>query len=347
MLVFSNRKLDAGTTLSAAFTPGSDSLAAAQASLSGGAWHVVDAQDDIDDPDALVRLTQLFGGRKPVMLFVHGYNNPPGTCFDRLQALEKRYPGLEVLGFSWPSEGLLCDGSPLPGLQERDAGNERELESLTPANRTEGAVQDIVRRYRQAKVNAQDSIDAFARLLRLLATAHIATGAQPFSVAIHSLGAHMFQHTLQVEGATESLAVASNVVLLAPCVRAAGHSDWIERFRPRRRTYVTYNQGDSVLFGAYVADGEQFKLGTDPGPGLVQSDSIRYVSFTNSAVDVGGHAYFVDRVSTPAKKLFGRIFACAHDFEANEPSTSVYPIGCEPDGSVCYMAMPDPQQPPG
>lgn len=347
MLVFSNRKLGAGPSFSAAFTPGGDALALADATPSQGTWRLGDPRAGVDDPDAITRLAPLFGGAKPVMLYVHGYNNTPESCFERLAALQKLYAGVEVIGFSWPSEGLLADGSALPGMQLHDAGDENELEGIEPSNRTSDDVQGILRRYRQAKTNAQDSIDAFARLLHLVAVARLQVDGQPFSLAIHSLGAHLFQYALPVEGVPESAGAACNVSLLAPCVRAAGHAQWITRFVPQGRTYVTYNQGDSVLFGAYVADGEQFKLGTDPGADIVRSGGIRYISFTNAPVDFGGHGYFVNGVAARAKKLFARIFASQADFAGAQTPGSGYPFGCEPDGSVCYMAVPGQPEPGG
>ena len=52
-------------------------------------------------------------------------------------------------------------------------------------------------------------------------------------------------------------------------------------------------------------------------------------------------ALFAGTVTKKAKKLFSRIFASQADFAANESPKTVYPMGCDPDGSVCYMAVPD------
>jgi hypothetical protein len=228
----------------------------------------------------------------------------------------------------------------MPGVTMPSGSNEGGLADVTPANRRDSG-QDIIRCYHQAQTNAKDSVDALARLLRLLGTARLHANTQPFSLAFHSLGAHLFQYALQVDGATESAGTAHNIALLAPCVRAAAHSEWLTRFRPKGRTYVTYNQGDNVLFGAAVADGLQAKLGTDPGLDLVHWDGVRYVSFSNAANNFGGHGYFVTGVSKKAKALFSRIFASQPDFTVPESPKVVYPLGCDPDGATCYMAVPD------
>lgn len=344
MLIFTNRQLASGVPqaqFGSNFTPGGVQLAVASVTAAGQGWELSELDEDVSDDDALNLLLLLIQGDKPLVLYVHGNNNTPADCFERVAALQQLYPGAEILGFSWPSEGFLSDGSPLPGVSAPKKMDEAEMAGVKPENRTDSPARNKIRRYHQAQTNAKDSVDAFARMLRLLGAARLHANAQPFSLAIHSLGAHLFQYTLQVSGATESASTAHNVVLLAPCVRAAAHADWLTRFRPKGRTYVTFNKGDNVLFGAYVADGEQVKLGAVPGPDIVQWEGVRYISFSNAATDFGGHRYFVDGVTRKAKKLFSRIFTSQADFAAGESPKTVYPIGCDPDGATCYMALPD------
>ena len=132
------------------------------------------------------------------------------------------------------------------------------------------------------------------------------------------------------------------MALLASCTRAVGHKDWLAKIRPKGQTFVTYNKSDSVLFGAYIADGWQFKLGTDPTRDRLQSTSVRYISFSNSKVGFGGHGYFVlDDMPKKSLKLFRRIFRSLRDLEAGEYPRQVYPVGCDADGLTCYMAAPD------
>ena len=343
MLVFTNRRLDDGSTeaaFSTAFVPASERLAVADVTARDGGWKLSAPDDDVDEVDALNLLLPLFTGGKPLLLYVHGNNNTPADCFARVQDLRQLYPDSEVIGFSWPSEGFLCDGSSLPGVALPTGSAEGELAQVNEADRR-GSAQDLIRRFHQAQTNAKDSVDAFARLLRLLGTARLHANTQPFSLAIHSLGAHLFQYALQVPGATESASTAHNITLLAPCVRAAAHGEWLTRFRPKGRTYVTFNKGDNVLLGGFIADGGQTKLGTEPGPDRVRWDGVRYISFSNAANSFGGHHYFVKGVSRKAKTLFSRLFASQVDFGIGESPKMVYPLACEGDGSTCYMARPD------
>jgi hypothetical protein len=296
---------------------------------------------DVADADALNLLLPLFTGARRVLVYLHGNNNTPAACFERCALLESLY-GVEVIGFSWTSEGYLPDGNDLPGVAPApSASDETDLRGVTAANRTEGGIQQKIRRYHQAKTNAQDSVDALARFLRLLGTARLHANVQPFSLAAHSLGAHFLQYTLDVPGAGESVGTAHNVALLAPCVRAAGHRAWLANVRPKGQVFVAYNKGDSVLFGAYIADGSQIKLGTDPGPELLQSSAVRYISFSNAVVGFAGHGYFVyDKMPKKTRALFSRIFGSSRDINPDEYPRQVYPVGCDADGLTCYMAAP-------
>ena len=348
MLIFTNRVLDPGRTdLSAfgrAFTPGGTAIGVAAVARGGSGWSLSRLDGDVQESDALDLLLPLFRGPRPLLVYLHGGSSTPAHCFARCGALEAEY-NVEVVGFSWAAEGALCDGNPLPMLAAPDApveeGDVAALKGTSRATAGNGG-HDVARRYRQAKTNAQESVDALARFLRHVATARLISNAQPFTIAAHGLGAHLLQYTVDVHGAGESIGTAQNVVLLGPCVRADGHTGWLHQLRPRGRTYVTFHQGDQVLAGALAADGrKQEKLGASPGTTLLRGPGFRYISFSNAQTGPGGHRYFIEGLTTESRRLFGRLFRSELDLEPGEPERKIYPVGCEADGSVCYMALPD------
>jgi hypothetical protein len=203
-------------------------------------------------------------------------------------------------------------------------------------------VQGKIARYHQAKTNALDSTDAFARFLRMLGGVRLLANQQPFSLAAHSLGAHLFQYTLALPGANEAAGTAHNIALLAACVRASGHRDWVAAVKPKGQFFIAYNKGDSVLFGASVADGLQIKLGAEPGTDRYHAAHMRYVSFTNSQAGVGGHRYFaLEKMGQRHRQLFNRIFRSEADIQPGEYPRQVYAVGCDPDGLTCYMGQPE------
>lgn len=352
MLIFTNRETQAATEPSAfsrRFQPGADALSAAGVRRKGGSFQLDDIRSGLSDDEAMQLLVPIFQGPKPVLIYLHGNNNAPGTCFERCARLSEIY-GVKVIGFSWPSEGYLSSGVELPNmaassLAKPDEDDEGALAGVSASNRKEGWAERKIRRYRQAKTNAQDSSDALARFLRLLAASRLYANQQRMTLAAHSLGCHFLQYTIETESASESLAAAHNIALLAACCRAAGHKTWVDKLKPKGQVFLTYNLGDSVLFGAYIADGGQTKLGTEPGSRLFDA-RVRYVSFTNAQVGFGGHGYFVrdagDNVPKAPKKVFTRMFRSERDIreDQGEYPRKVYPVGCDADGSTCYMAVP-------
>jgi len=351
MWIFTNREVDGATsTFTRKFQPGADALGVARAMRAAGGTLAIDSVQAGLTDDAMVQLlVPLFNGARPVLVYLHGNDNPPAACFERCARLEEIY-GVEVLGFSWPSEGFLSSGEDLPNLPVAAAvegvpRGELSLGGIDATNRKASWAETTIRRYRQAKVNAQDSGDALARFLRLSATARLYVNRQPMTIAGHSLGCHFIQYAIESEGAAESLGAAHNIALLAACCRADGHASWVSKLNPKGQLFITYNKGDNVLFGAFIADGRQTKLGTEPGARIV-SPKVRYVSFTNAQVGFGGHAYFVrddGDVPKAPKKVFQRIFGSERDIreDQGEVPRKVYPVGCDADGSTCYMAAPD------
>jgi esterase/lipase superfamily enzyme len=347
MLIFSNRVVEDDTgqpVFGRRFRPLAGSLSIAEARRAGGGWRLHGVQRDASDEEADRALCPMFAGARAVLVYLHGNANTPADCFERCAQLAALY-GVEVIGFSWPSEGLLADGNEDPGLVPgRDASNV-DLDGVTQASAGKPWAQRKLQRYRRAKLNAQESVQALARFVRLAAAARLYTNVQPMSIAAHSLGAHFLQHALEQPGALESLGAAHNIALLAPCTRSAGHVQWLARLRPRGQVFVTFNRDDIVLAGARIADGDD-KLGANPGERLRRAD-MRYVSFDGAATDLGGHRYFVEPpkvVGWPkaTRRLFGRLFASQADLQGAEldKPRRVYPLGCDADGSTCYMAKP-------
>lgn len=347
MLVFTNRDVAPQSGASAferSFVPGASRVGVASVTRDpAGKWVLSGIDADVTERDALDLLLPLFTGDRPVLVYLHGQGTTPVHCFARCAALEAEY-GVEVVGFCWPAEGFLCDGNPLPRLAAGDwPVEELELAGLKPGLRASADGQQIARRYRQAATNAEESVDALAAFLRMLATARLISNTQPFTLAAHGLGAHLLQYAVEVSGASESVGTAHNVVLLAPCVRADGHTGWLHQLRPKGRTYVTFHSADAVLAGAFVADGRrQPKLGSDPGAKLLHGPGFRYVGFGGQAASGSGHRYFIEGLTAESRRLFGRLFRSEADLQPGEPERKIYPAGCEQDGALCFMAPPEP-----
>ncbi|MES2949633.1 MAG: alpha/beta hydrolase [Pseudomonadota bacterium] len=351
MLIFTNRMLNAASSnasaLSGVYTPFLDTLnsVSAQPSANGTGWKVSRHQSELTDPAALVQLSEALSGSKPVLVYVHGNNNPPTTCFTRCQELEDQY-GVAVIGYSWTSEGFLPNGQDPEGMDNSKPNSDADEDALSAVKSKEslkeGPIARKARRYGQAKLNAQHSKESLARFLRLVAAARLGTVQQKVSLAAHSLGCHFLHYAVNEQDAEASLSALHNVVLLAGCTGAAKHTAWIEQIHPLLKVYLTYTQADSVLFAANLVDGD-VKLGAVPGDERLAGPKYRYIDFEGAAkMKFAAHRYFVadpgKKLSKQATNLFQRIFSSELDFDpAAESPKVVYPVGCSTDGSVCFM----------
>ena len=347
MQIFTNRVMrpspnEAAFTTS--YTHGSDRLGLATVRRKKNEWNITAANADVSDADAKSVLLPLFKQQqRPVLLYIHGNNNPPAKCFERCAKLETLYD-VEVVGLSWPSEGYLPDGTRYPDVDPSEIdGDEEEMGQIDLNNRQLGTIRSKIYRYHQASLNGKHSADALARLLRMVGAARLDANGQPYTVSAHSLGAQFLQYALEIPGASESLATAQNVALLAPCVRAVGHRDWLGKIRPKGQLFVTFNKGDSVLAGASVADNgltgdTQVKLGTDPTNELLHTSYARYINCTGANVGFGGHGYFVqNKMPKRMKNVFGRIFRSQRDVMFGEIERKIYGLKGSEDGLIGYF----------
>jgi esterase/lipase superfamily enzyme len=345
MLVFTHRDMNNASDESAferSFTPGSDRLGMATVSKNGTGWRVSDAARTVDDNDAIKTLDRLFHQGVPVLLYLHGNSNTPANTFERCAELEAGY-GVETIALSWASEGYLPDGVTPPGGTSPDAVAAQDLADIKAARRRSVRDLGIIQCYHQAKKNAEAAVNALERLLRLINVAGSFAQRAPCSIAGHSLGAYLLRHTLDVGRTRQWIGgMASNVVLLAPCVPAKEHRFWLEDVMPAGQVFVCYNQNDSVLEGARFAD-KHMKLGMNPGDDRHVWHRVRYVDFTNAIDqrDTLGHGYFVPDSSTrKGRALFQRLFTSRRDFTEppGEPK-DIYPVGCDNARLTCYMGF--------
>lgn len=318
MLLFTNCRINSNRpgleAVTRAFTPGAPDLNLVEVSKVKGRYLV----SGVVATDALLKekLAEVFSGPRPVLFFVHGFDNSFTDLYERCQKLERAY-GVNAIGFCWPGEGYVDDGADVARPIIRNAVSIESGRFLFRLKKG-GFIARIAARYQQAKQNCVDSGAAFERLLSQVAAARLAASIQPFTLAIHSLGNLFLTPAARKSTFRNSLSQASNVILLAACVLHPRHHQWLKHVRPQRKNYVTSAENDSVLAAASATDGQGKMLGelrevTDS----VTDGSVRYVKFLESAAAATlAHSYFdIPEVLKESKGFFTRVFTSQPDLE--------------------------------
>lgn len=279
-------------------------------------------------------------GRR-ILIYVHGNSNDYLKMLERCYDLTSAYEGIEVIGFSWPSEGFLPSQKKFMSAFERDMGADDGLDTQPKFHNWK---KDTQKEYRQSRKNAEGTAAAFSRSLKLMskALANVSTGNDG-TLALHSLGNYLCWQALEHHATLAHMGQFSNIVLLAPCIANGVQQPMLDPLAPKKKVYVTFNKNDWVLAASQVAD-KDTKLGLDPGmpTDLSANPQVRYVDFEGAAVGPAGHRYFVDPSDLRVQKtrqFFSRIFASQDDLRPGEGEKQVYPFGCTSDGKTCYMGI--------
>ena len=354
MLIITNRVPSTnpadGNAFTSRFSVGKPDLSVADATKlqtgsGAAAWSTKDVDVNASDVAINKRLAEHMSAAKlngrRILFYVHGNSNDYLKMLERCYDITSAYEGIEVIGFSWPSEGFLPSQKKLMTAFERDMGADDGLDSQSKFHNW---MADTQGEYRQARKNAEGTALAFTRSLKLMskAIANANTG-NDCTLALHSLGNYLFWQALQNQSALPYTRQFSNIVLLAPCVTNAVQQPMLDPLTPKKKVYVTFNKNDWILTASQIAD-KDTKLGLDPGlsTDLSTNVQVRYVDFEGAAVGLAGHRYFIDpgdlRVPK-TKQFFSRIFAGEDDLRPGEGEKQAYPFGCTNDGKTCYMGI--------
>ena len=352
MLIITNRKptnSTDGNAFSAQFNQDSNVISAMNATkIPGGdgaaGWAISQIVAPINNNDAAIaeqiknyiHLAKSLGRR--VLVYVHGNGYDFLKGLERCDALSSEYGNVEIIGFSWPSEGFAPKSEASLTQHQRDMNDD---DAISNKFKFINWVDETEDRYAQALLNATSSANALEKALRLVNTALENSDAETGSLAIHSLGGLMFYQAVTQSNEPSLCSAFANILLLAPDIKADIQNRLLDSLTPKR-VYVTFNRGDWVLAAAQAAD-RGTKLGLDPGDGTALSKKaiVRYVDFGGATKGCAGHRYFIDPqdmgVET-TKRFFTRTFGGLADFNPlKEDSTIVYPFHCADGGKVCWM----------
>lgn len=163
---------------------------------------------------------------KPVLLYVHGYNNTITTALQSAARIRSKY-GCEVIPFLWPTEGRI-----------KDYDEDRQ----------------------DAEMSAQPLLRFFAKAMQYLDEAG---NRQPVVLMCHSMGNYVLQCAVETEvtrnngvpdlengkkslGANDS-SLFHDIILTAADVDSKDHIEWVRDLRPKGKVFIFINTDDDVL----------------------------------------------------------------------------------------------------
>jgi esterase/lipase superfamily enzyme len=359
MLIITNRKQNVivtnqtgGKAFTSKFSSNGSDLSIADVSNTSGnlenpEWLTQNVIVNATDIQIKKRITEyannaLSNGRS-ILVYIHGNNNNFEKMLDRCHFLSQTYEAVEVIGFSWPSEGFLP--TEVADLSQFDTAIGDD-DGLSDEKKYKSWFSEKSGRYLQAKKNAASSAKALDRCLARIADikASPATTSCKFSLTAHSLGCELLHQT--IIKSSSDLAQFCNVIFLAPAVTASAQHAMLANLAPQKKVYVMFNKNDWILAASSFVDGD-IKLGVDPksAPPPSSNAKVRYVDFEGAAGGAG-HRYFLEGETLDmvrhkrfkvAKRLFDRVFACKDDIAPGEGERGVYPLGCDSTGKTCFM----------
>jgi hypothetical protein len=243
-----------------------------------------------------------------VLLFVHGYNNTPQEILDRCDALSRLY-GLEVIVFSWPSNGGGLKGAANYLNDKRDA--QASVVAFDRVLAITGQMIDLARASFVQKLSRKlDSQTDLSGEEKHAALTEAADKDCPFRVSmmLHSMGNYLLERTLKSSALRGSQLVFDNVILVAADVNNPGHVEWVERIQTRNRLYVTINEDDKALRVSRMKGGDEQLARLGHYRRNLDATNATYVDFTDAPKVGDSHAYFEGQPiqNQNVKKFFER-----------------------------------------
>lgn len=319
MYGITNRQLRPRETGTAVLGPkpspeGPNELRLFEATKAGTGWHLEiiadrltrDMKSEVDAPAnkkafgsyyvAKKILQQAREEKRNVLFFVHGFNNDVDDVLRRADELEKNY-GVIVVPFSWPANG----GGAVSGTLSYKSDKRDARASAGALDRTLAKAAGYLLRFTeetrealraQATDRHPDNIEARDALYTELMDKQC-----PFCInaMFHSMGNYVLKQALSSSAAEGNQLIFDNIVLVAADTNNAGHAEWVDRLKFRRRLYITINENDRALAASRAKAGEEQAARLGHSLFMLNSGKATYIDFTDASWVGNSHAYFEDR----------------------------------------------------
>ena len=252
--------------------------------------------------------------KKHILFYVHGYNNDVADIVASVRQMERQYPNLLVVPFSWPAKG----GGAL-------SGTANYLDDKRDARVSSGALDRVfehIRSTHQLLVEAQNKElwEAAKRRhganLEAARAAFAAAQARVCKVSInlmcHSMGCYVLKYATLPAAAKIRTVIFDNVCLVAADTNNHDHIAWVQEIEVKGGVYVVINEDDNALQWSRRKPGDEqrARLGHYLH-GLNASNGV-YVDITRASGVGAEHSYFKGKVvrdNAKLGRLFGKMFS--------------------------------------
>lgn len=323
MYVITNRKLSGATTLRCfGKTPNVKGpkelrLVHVQRSEGGAGWKVKPVDDklkpstvkalkktyhlDIDPAQdwygSLQVACELFDQarreNKPILFFVHGYNNDVGDVLKTAHEIECLYKVI-VVPFTWPANG----GGAISGAASYLSDKSDARVSSAALNRAVDIIQrmhllltqSMQKKLQQATHNKHKNNPAAAAALYTRAVERDCN--VKIGLLCHSMGNYVMKHTLVTSENSTSHLVFDNICLVAADTNNQDHADWVGKLDVRKRLYVVINERDGALMASRIKPGAEQKARLGHYIRKLNSPNAFYVDVSDARGVGASHSYF-------------------------------------------------------
>lgn len=262
---------------------------------------------------------------KHLLFYVHGYNNDVEAIIDSVHELEKQYPDVLVVPFTWPAKGGgVLSGTPNYLNDKRDARassgaldrvieHTRKLHLLITESRSESLWREVM---------SDDKFDQNPEAARI---AFVEAQAKACKVTInllcHSMGNYVLKYATLPSGSHMRSLVFDNVCLVAADVNNHDHANWVSRIEARGGVYIVINENDYALQWSRRKPGEEQKERLGHYLRKLNSPNAVYLDLTRATSVGDDHGYFSGDAPKKNRKLL-RLFSKLFTGERPERYTS-------------------------
>lgn len=250
------------------------------------------------------------GNGKPILFFVHGYNNDIEDVLQAAKELQEAY-GVIAVPISWPANGggvrglasYLSDKSDArvsSSALDRVIEKIHAMHTLLTHAQTQRYQQLAERKYPD---NPQAQASYYSKLLAENCRVKI-------NLLCHSMGNYVFKHTFATSENHSSETVFDNVCLVAADTNLQHHEDWVEKIDAKNRVYIVINKNDYALAASRIKPGKAQRARLGHSLNNLKASNAAYIDVTGVDGVDNDHGYFKgDAIKNAAlKAIFTELF---------------------------------------